>query len=162
VKGKAVFGTGQEASATVYRWRSGFQHSFEYVLAQYPQGVDPRDAVWMWNRLLEQLAAVHQLGYIHGNLKPAHLLVHPRDHGLMLCGWSTVQKGADPGLDVAAGARCIEAILGKGKVPKLFSELVRWAGLPGRVRQARALQQELKRVAQGCFGPPQFHPFILK
>ncbi len=79
--------------AAAYRWRSGFVHTLADVRRQYPSGVDPRAAVWMWKRLLELLGWVHRTGYAHGTVTPAHVLVHARDHGVVLAGWSCAVRG---------------------------------------------------------------------
>lgn len=78
----------------VFRWRSGFVHTFDDVLAQHPGGVDGRAAVWLWKRTLELLGWVHRSGWVHGAVLPAHLLVHARDHGVVLAGWSAATPNA--------------------------------------------------------------------
>ncbi|NMO15443.1 hypothetical protein HPC49_33785 [Pyxidicoccus fallax] len=88
-RGEVKDPVGVSRAAAVYRWQSGFQHSLTDVREAYPDGVDPRAAVWMWKRLLEVLGFVHRSGYIHGAVLPPHVLVHPRDHGVMLVGWSS-------------------------------------------------------------------------
>jgi hypothetical protein len=87
-KGRADAGDGIPRLALVYRWRSGFQHTLEEIERQYPAGVGARAAVWIWRRVLDLLGWVHRSGYVHGAVLPRHLLVHPRDHGVVLCGWS--------------------------------------------------------------------------
>lgn len=77
-----------ERPATALRYASGFVHTLEDVRSAYPDGVDPRHAVWLWRRMLEVLGFVHRAGFAHGALVPRHLLVHARDHGVMLVGWS--------------------------------------------------------------------------
>ncbi|MCE9666485.1 hypothetical protein LY474_01555 [Myxococcus stipitatus] len=100
---KEAFGTPRRA--TVYRWASGFQHTFTELRDVYPSGIDPRAAVWMWKRALELLGFVHRAGHVHGAVLPPHLLVHPRDHGLMLVGWtSAVALGRDTPLNLLSAA----------------------------------------------------------
>ena len=65
-------------TASVFRWRSGFVHTFEDVLRAYPQGVPATAAVWLWKRALETLGWVHLSGYVHGAVLPAHLTLHAR------------------------------------------------------------------------------------
>lgn len=138
---------GVERAAAVYRWRSGFQHTFADVLEAHAGGVEPRAAVWMWKRVLELLTFVHRGGYVHGAVLPPHLLVHPRDHGVVLVGWSCAQRltparrlpatstawqafypeatwngaPATAEVDLAMSARCIAWLLGgspaSGEVP---------------------------------------------
>lgn len=93
-KGPVKDPEGTPRAAAVYRWSSGFQHSLTDVRDVHGGGVDPRAAVWMWKRLLELLGFVHRGGYVHGAVLPPHLLVHPRDHGLMLVGWSSAVRFA--------------------------------------------------------------------
>lgn len=90
--GEAKDGEGTRRPAAVYLWRSGFQHTFVHALEAHSGGVDPRAAVWMWKRTLELLGFVHRSGYVHGAVLPPHLLVHPRDHGVVLVGWCSAQR----------------------------------------------------------------------
>ena len=65
---------------------SGFR-SLAEVRAAFPAGVDPRDAAWMWRRLLVAIGAAHRAGVIHGAVLPEHVLIHPAEHGLVLVDW---------------------------------------------------------------------------
>lgn len=103
--GRLVGPGAAEVPVNVYRWRSGFVHTLEDVRARYPDGVDPRAAVWMWKRLLEGLGWVHRAGYVHGAVVPRHLLLHARDHGVVLVGWSSAARSGSPLAALSAGAR---------------------------------------------------------
>lgn len=81
-----------ERMVSVFRWRSGFQHTFEDIRKAFPEGVEGQTAVWLWKRTLELLGFIHRSGYVHGAILPAHLLVHPRDHGVVLCGFSRATR----------------------------------------------------------------------
>lgn len=69
--------------------------SLETVRAQFPGGVQMEHGVWMLNRTLEGLAVLHQRGYVHAALTPAHLLPYgggdiktdPWNHMLRLVGF---------------------------------------------------------------------------
>jgi hypothetical protein len=89
-------GGGQRA--LVLRAASGFVDTFVDVMRAYPAGVPGEHAVWMWRRTLELLAGVHRCGWAHGALLPQHHVVHARDHGVMLVGWSCAARlgGRDP------------------------------------------------------------------
>jgi hypothetical protein len=132
--------------STVFRARSGFADTFEDVMRAYPAGVDGRHASWMWRRILEGLSWVHRSGFAHGALLPQHLVVHARDHGVLLVGWSCAARlgeraplpvmspawrdlyapellaGAPPSAatDVVMSARCVARVLGgtAERVPK--------------------------------------------
>ena len=66
--------------ASIFRWASGFHHTFEDVVRAYPQGISPRASIWVWRRILEVLSFVHASGMAHGAVLPAHLLVQENEH----------------------------------------------------------------------------------
>jgi hypothetical protein len=65
-------------------------YSIEEVLKNplYKDGIPQKDAAWMINRLLRVLEYVHDLGVVHCNIDPSHLIIRPYDHNLCLVGWS--------------------------------------------------------------------------
>lgn len=87
---------GFKGVANVFGWRSGFTYTYNDIADAYPAGVDARTAVWMLKRTLDQLGWLHRQGLVHGNVTPQHILVHPRDHGTVLCGWSRLTKVGQP------------------------------------------------------------------
>jgi len=86
--GELVRVDGTRVPASALRFMSGFVHTADDLLAAYPGGVDGEHGVWLWRRLLELLAWVHGSGFVHGAILPRHVLIHARDHGAMLLGWS--------------------------------------------------------------------------
>jgi hypothetical protein len=94
-RGDARFDDGRSASAIVVRSVAGFQHTLDDVRRAYPAGVDSRHAVWIWRRILELLGWVHRNGWVHGALLPQHVVLHARDHGAMLVGWSCAVRQGD-------------------------------------------------------------------
>ena len=50
-------------------------------------GLPARHVVWVMRRALAALGRAHQLGILHGNLAPEHVLVRGRDHMLWLVDW---------------------------------------------------------------------------
>lgn len=127
----------------VCRWKSGFHHTLEDVREFYPDGIDPRHAIWLWKRQLEVLGWLHEAGFIHGALLPRHILVHPRDHAVTFVSWSqsrkvdsafdpmirekdlkfykSFERGSMTNMDVAMTARSIFYVLGgdteEGRLP---------------------------------------------
>lgn len=95
-KGNVQSDDGFVGHANVFRWRPGFLYTFEDVMKAFPDGVDPRSAVWMWKRTLAFLGWMHQQGYVHGSVTPQHVLIHPRDHGAVFVGMSRVTKSGSP------------------------------------------------------------------
>ncbi len=64
------------------------------VVREYPRGVDPADAGWMFNRMLAALGAAHSLGIVHGAVILPHILVRTDDHNGMLVDWCySVENG---------------------------------------------------------------------
>ncbi|WLF52673.1 hypothetical protein [Rhodococcus opacus] len=67
------------------------------VRAAYPDGLDPRDWVWMHRRLLRALAAAHRAGWVHTAVTADNVLIHAERHGVVLAGWSfATRPGAVP------------------------------------------------------------------
>ena len=141
---RPVHKVGQTA---VWGWRGDFVHTLEQVRLAYPQGIPGEAAVWLANRLLEQLSQLHELGYQHGNLSAPHMLVPARAHGLLLCGWSHCQRGA--GNDVQDGLATIAGLLARCPLKAFLSKA---SGPPA------AVQEELKRVSLAALGPSKFCP----
>lgn len=79
--------------ANVFEYHDGY-FSLAEVCQQYPEGLDVRDAAWMWNRLLSALLVTHQADLVHGAVLPTHFLVcpagtdHPNCHDGVLIDWS--------------------------------------------------------------------------
>ena len=139
-----------------YRWRSGFVHTLRFAREQYRGGLPAEATVWIWSRILEQLECLQDLGYSHNNLTLENCLVHPRDHGIALCGWSRARLGE--GQDLAASGRLVNDLLGKA-APGPLKELARSAH---QFYSPYQLQEEVVRVARSVFGPPKFQPFVLR
>jgi len=153
--------------ASIFRWASGFYHTFEEVIRAYPQGIPPRAAVWVWRRILEALAFIHASGLAHAALLPAHLLVQENEHGVRLVGFGLAGKLSEalpsteiphggepyyparqlaglkrtPDLDLIMSARCIAALLGGDPES---------AGLPDAV--PAPLADAVRRVARSRLG----------
>ena len=72
------------------------------VRAAYPDGLDPRDAAWMWRRLLVAVGHAHRAGVAHGAVLPGHVLIHPGEHGLVLVDWC-YSAIPDPAQDAVVG-----------------------------------------------------------
>ncbi|HMV67018.1 MAG TPA: hypothetical protein PKA64_09220, partial [Myxococcota bacterium] len=85
---RGVVETDRPRVATAYGWKSGFVHTLEAIGQLHPAGVSGQQQVWLLKRLLELLGFVHRSGFVHGAVTPEHVLVHPRDHGAMLVGWT--------------------------------------------------------------------------
>jgi len=134
--GKCSGGDHAGRRVTVFRWASGFYHTFEDVRDAYSEGIPPRASIWVWRRILEMLTFLHNSGMAHGAILPAHLLVQRGEHGVRLVGYSHAGKLGDTlrpvfpedaafypadssrwsqlskQLDVVMSARCVVYLLG--------------------------------------------------
>jgi hypothetical protein len=148
-------------------------YSLEEVRAQYPRGVDPKDMVWLWRKLLIALGFAHARGIIHGAVLPPCIVIEPDQHGLILNNWvyalppQLIDPGAhltaivsryeawyppevlakqppQPGLDIFLGARCMVYLLG---------------GDPVTGELPTAVPQAIVSFFHGCLLPaPGFRP----
>jgi hypothetical protein len=57
------------------------------VLRVHPQGIDFRDAAWMFKRTLVGLWYAHQRGWLHGAVLPPHVLLKGHNHGATIIDW---------------------------------------------------------------------------
>ena len=140
--------------ANVFRWVSGFHHTFKDVLQSYPRGIPPQASIWIWRRILEILSFIHNSGMAHGAVLPSHLLVQVNEHGVRLVGYGCAgrigsqlkilplrsesfypkskrsQSVLTPQLDIVMSARCMIALLGgdpeNGSLP---------SGVPARLAE---------------------------
>lgn len=85
--------TGKDRRGLVIRRLPGFI-SLGEVLEAFPEGIDARDLAWIWRRCLAALSLLNELDIVHGAIAPEHILMHPVQHGVMLCGFSaSVETG---------------------------------------------------------------------
>ncbi|MEU3016068.1 molecular chaperone DnaJ [Nocardiopsis sp. NPDC007018] len=154
--------TGVERRGNVLDRLTGF-HSLAEVRRARPEGIDPRDAAWMWRRLLVALGNAHGAGVVHGAVIPEHVLIHPEQHGLVLVDWcysvtfassrtaphvpAMVPHRRDtyppevadrcpavPATDVYMATRCVEFVTG-GRLPGPLLALARGCTLPSPERR---------------------------
>ena len=164
---------------------TGFR-SLAEVRSAFPAGVDPRDAAWMWRRLLVAAGAAHRAGVIHGAVLPEHVMIHPAEHGLVLVDWcysvrapagrlrAVVQRYrawyppevlagqlAGPHLDIWLATRCMTELIG-GRMPPRMAAFARGCLLasPGRRPwDAWRLLAEFDELLERLYGPRTYRPF---
>ena len=136
IHGDITTGSFAGRRVSIFRWESGFHHTFNEVIQAYPQGIPPRASIWIWRRILEILSFIHTSGMAHGAVLPSHLLIQENEHGVRLVGYSfagqlgnklrTTSWGyksfypqptrsfstLTAQLDIAMSARCMVSILG--------------------------------------------------
>jgi serine/threonine protein kinase len=89
---RGVLSGDESAPVLVMRYLPGYYLTLADVERAYPHGAPPEAIPWMWRRILEALTWVHASGWTHRAILPPHLLVHPRDHGVMLVGFSCAAR----------------------------------------------------------------------
>ncbi|GAA2908584.1 hypothetical protein GCM10010517_75020 [Streptosporangium fragile] len=145
--------------------------------------LDPRDAAWIWRRLLVAIGVAHRVGVVHGAVFGHHVLVHPIDHGLVLVDWSQsvpagtpitalvarhrddyppevlARKPATPATDIRLATRCVAALMGE-RVPGPIRHFVR-GSLLGPPDDAWRLLAELDELLDDLYGPRKYRPLHL-
>ncbi|SEL95190.1 molecular chaperone DnaJ [Streptacidiphilus jiangxiensis] len=154
----------------------------------FPDGLDPRDAAWIWRRLLVALGHAHRTRVRHGAVLPEHVMIQPVEHGLVLVDWCYAATGAPtpaPALverhrdryppevaarrpvteatDIHLASSCIAELMGEQAPPQMRSFL---AGCmlpaePRRPHDAWRLLAELDRLLERLYGPRTFRPLRL-
>jgi hypothetical protein len=179
-------GTGAERRGNLITRLDGFR-SLAELRAAFPGGLDPRDAAWMWRRLLVALGAAHRAGVVHGAVLDEHVMIHPAEHGLVLVDWcysappgvpltAVVARHRDryppdilgrgparPGTDIWLATACMTGLIG-GLMPAPLAAFGRGCMLAHPRRRpddAWALLAELDELLGRLYGPRTFRPFAI-
>lgn len=165
--------------ASIFGWLPGFSHTLSSVEREHFQGVDGRIGVWMLTRLLELLGFVHHSGFVHGAVTPDHVLIHPRDHGATLIGWTLAQTHAgSPPLrgkpqqwkELYGSASRAEPALDIAMACRTVARAARFEGAPREVVEngesgcddAWSLAERIRAASRQTYGPPAYHPLLLR
>lgn len=171
--GVASGGWQQGHAVLVLRYPVGYWGSMADVLLHQRHGIDPRHVVWIWRRVLDILGYVHGNGWTHGRLLAEHLLVQPRDHGILVTGWRLAHAGASRGEqaeDLRQTAWCMRGLLCGGvelpeipaSLPAPLAVLLQRASEDHawcEARGATGIDEALRAAAREAFGTPRFVPF---
>ena len=166
---------------------TGFR-SLAEVRTAFPAGIDPRDAAWIWRRLLVAVGAAHRAGVIHGAVLPEHVLIHPAEHGLVLVDWcysvpapagrvpAVVQRylrwyppevlagdPAGPDLDIWLVTQCMTELIGALRPARMaaFARGCLLASPRRRPQDAWLLLAEFDELLERLYGPRTFRPFAM-
>ncbi|MGW1373692.1 molecular chaperone DnaJ [Streptomyces sp. NPDC002446] len=178
--------TGTERRVNALAPLTGF-HTLAAVQEAHPDGLDPRDAAWMWRRLLVALGWAHRAGRVHGAVHPEHVLIHPELHGLVLVDWCystapgdrvpalverhratyppevTGRRPATEATDIHLASRTMAAVMGE-RAPKPIRAFLRGCTLAApsrRPHDAWRLLGELDELLERLYGPRTFRPFTM-
>lgn len=172
VMGIGVVDDGSGRHALILRHPPGCWGTLEALHSRFPQGIDPRHAVWIWRRILDVLHFIHTQGWSHGDVRPEHALVQPQDHGVHLISWGSAQKGAGlaaQSADLSRSARVVQVLVSSSgslasNVPPDIAQLLTRAAQDTAFCQAEGasgLDTLLRTAARAAFGPPAFLPLTL-
>jgi len=148
---------GVRRTANILERAPGFV-SLAAVRRAFPQGLDPRDAAWMWRRLLTGLGWAHRAGVVHGAILPEHVLIHPAKHGLVLVDWCySVAPGATiPALVARHRDHYPPEVTGK-RPATAATDIFMATGL--MLRLIAKPPPALRRFADGCgYDAPRMRP----
>ena len=170
----------------VCRLASGY-YSLAEVGAAFPNGIDMRDAAWMFNRILGALLVAQQAGVVHNAIIPEHVLIHPGKHNAKLCGWSYATRGRLPAFayvarraefyapevlakkptttatDLYMAVKTILSIVHPVTIPRNISGLFKTCLLAQRNRpqDVWSLFEEFGRELVQAYGPNKFRTFTM-
>ncbi|MFC1418810.1 molecular chaperone DnaJ [Streptacidiphilus cavernicola] len=158
------------------------------LAAARPEGVDARDAAWIWRRLLVALGYAHRAGVRHGAVLPEHVMIHPELHGVVLVDWCYSVTGAYAPLpalverhrdryppevlarepateatDIHLASLCMAELMGN-QAPLALRAFVVGSTLPDQRRRphdAWKLLAELDDLLDRRYGPRTFRPLHL-
>ena len=174
-------GAGVRRTAAVLERLTGF-----VPLTAIGRRIDPRDAAWMWRRLLVALGWAHRAGVVHGAVLPRHVLIHPAEHGLALVDWCyavrpgepvaalvaadrhlyppevTARAGAGAATDIVMATRTMIGLIDDVPAPmRRFADGCCHAAPRMRPQDAWRLLAEFDELLENLYGPRTFRPFHL-
>lgn len=174
--------SGTERTINVLNHLDGF-YTLAEVKDAFPSGLDIRDVLWMWKRLLIGIGHAHKAGVVHGAILPEHVLIHPEKHGLCIVDWcyasvdpfgplkaivptsnsfypkAVLDKGnLSPQTDVTMATNTI-ATLFDAAIPIRFSRFAK-ACVASPPEDAWGLMNELTELAEEHF-PRRFREFAM-
>lgn len=125
-------------------------YSLAQVRQAVPDGLDGRDWAWMQRRLLRALAGAHEAGVVHGAVLPENVLIHPREHGVVLAGWSFATRPGHPpqGRVASQAAAYPPEATAPGGVLTPASDVAMLGALA--LTMLRPDEQAQRRFATGC------------
>lgn len=161
-------------------------YTLRKIKERYPNGIDPRDSAWMFNRVLEALGFIHTYKFVHGAILPENLLFDIENHNVIIVGWThSVQnsgviktisgpyrahypkevfnKGpATGGVDIFMAAKCMKYIT--ANPPPTFDGILKACLLENprsRPQDAWELHNEFNDVLRNLYGKRTFRVFTM-
>lgn len=136
--------------------------SLEDVQRAYPDGVHPKDSAWMLRRLFMMLGLTHASGWVHRQVNERHIMIQPKEHGLMLVDWTkaTEAQRQTTGHDLADAIRSIENITAMRLAPTRYRRFIEGCQVGShRLPDGFTLLDEYNELIEDLWGPRKFRPF---
>lgn len=159
--------------------------SLAEVKEAYPTGIEPPDAAWMWNRMIESLHLLHQFGYVHGSVTPDRFLIVPETHqGILVdfCyavkadaklrafspAWKAfyppevfAKKPLDNSADLFMASHVMSHILANTPPPIAGILKACRLGKAHRTKTAHEVHVDFAKVLRRLYGPKKFRHFSM-
>lgn len=151
------------------------------IREHYPNGIDMRDAIWMWKRLMALIASLETVSIVHGAILPHNVHVSHIDHEIHVVNWAASAKvgerikfrerqytrynpdmgPAGHALDIYMAAKTIQFVVDAIPEPMqpFFDRCISWRE-EERPRDASVCYSILDSLARRCYGPPRFRLFV--
>ena len=154
------------------------------VREAYPDGINPADAAWMWNRCLEALHLLHIYGYVHASVTPDSFIIVPETHQGMLIDFcyavkygenavaysdkwennyapETFQKKPlDFSSDIYNASFLLEYLINKS-IPTEVNNIIKACrlGQTFRPKSAEGVYGDIAKIWRRLYGPKKFREF---
>lgn len=173
------FNCSMKNNALAYKYDKDMP-SLTQVITKYPKGIDERDMVWMYKRLLAAIWTAHSVGWVHCAVLPEHVLLNLKTHAIWLLDWMHACKvGSKPkilpltsknyypeytitadnaqALDIHMATNCMIAVMGGIDNVSKDIRIIMRASLMG-LTDARDVHQQLDKTVKKLYGSV-FRPF---
>ncbi|MEI8339179.1 MAG: hypothetical protein WCF94_00770 [bacterium] len=125
---KLVQPSGEEKVINTFIKKPGYETGWvtlEEIRQAYPEGVNTRVMVFIWNRILEGLSFAHLVGVRHCAITPNHVLIHPESHLGQIIDWtaSCIDGAKVPYIDDRYKSFFPEEILDPNGMPSPSSDI---------------------------------------
>jgi serine/threonine protein kinase len=173
---------------TVFPWVENV-YTVEDIIERYPNGIDLRDAAWMFNRMIEFAGLINDAGYTHCGLLPCNVAFPIDTHGIFIIDYLYSRKEGEkpqfingnyrsfyppevlgkmdvsPATDIYMATKCMFRLLGGSKgVPTTITNLLKSCVIENPYRRPddpHILRKQFRELLEQLYGKPTFRPFSM-
>ncbi len=171
--------------ATIFEVEPEFTYQLSKIDCTDSRGFHPRDAAWIYNRILECLYYSHEIGVINCGILPCNLLINTKQHSLMIIEWGySIPKGqkisfidnnyrqyyykdlikaqvTDEKLDIVMATQIIHERVLQSQLPDGYLKLFNRVRFRNCRENAGDLREEFGGILKNIYGQPAFHNFVM-